>query len=337
MARVVSLTASCLAILCGAGAFAVEGPSPQDVEFFEKKIRPIFVKHCYECHSAEADEPAGSLLLDRKSGWVQGGDLGPAIVPGNPEESLLIGAVRYTESDLEMPPVGKLSDEEIKLLEEWVRRGAPDPFHPRGAGSERALAGASGGPADVAPPGHVRPDRPAAYARGDRGLPGGRFAPTPSPGSSTACSPRPIRRAVGAALAGRGPLRRLQRPGRERRPRQRLAVSRLGRRQRSIAICRTTISSSSSSRATCLPTEDDELRRERLIATGFLSLGPKVLAEPDKEKMEMDIVDEQIDTVGRAFLGLTLGCARCHDHKFDPISTTDYYALAGVFKERPLA
>jgi cytochrome c553 len=73
-------------------------------------------------------------------------------------------------------------------------------------------------------------------------------------------------------------------------------------------------------------------RHERLIATGFLALGPKVLAEVDEKKMEMDIIDEQIDTVGRAFLGLTLGCARCHDHKFDPIPTEDYYALAGIFK-----
>src|SRR6185312_9684885 len=67
------------------------------------------------------------------------------------------------------------------------------------------------------------------------------------------------------------------------------------------------------------------------IATGFLALGPKVLAEPDEKKMELDIVDEQVDTLGRTVLGLTLGCARCHDHKFDPVSTADYYGLAGVF------
>ena len=81
-----------------------------------------------------------------------------------------------------------------------------------------------------------------------------------------------------------------------------------------------------------LPARDDAQRREQSIATGFLSLGPKVLAEPDKVKMEMDIIDEQIDTLGKALLGLTLGCARCHDHKFDPIPTADYYALAGIFK-----
>ncbi len=81
-----------------------------------------------------------------------------------------------------------------------------------------------------------------------------------------------------------------------------------------------------------LPAKDETKRREQRIATGFLSMGPKVLAEPDKVKMEMDIIDEQINTLGKALLGLTLGCARCHDHKFDPIPTADYYALAGIFK-----
>ncbi|MBI4607106.1 MAG: DUF1553 domain-containing protein [Planctomycetes bacterium] len=75
-----------------------------------------------------------------------------------------------------------------------------------------------------------------------------------------------------------------------------------------------------------------EAARDRVIATGFLSIGPKMLAEDDPVKMEMDIVDEQVDTVGRTFLGLTLGCARCHDHKYDPIPAEDYYALAGIFK-----
>ncbi|MEO8426292.1 MAG: DUF1549 and DUF1553 domain-containing protein [Verrucomicrobiota bacterium] len=77
---------------------------------------------------------------------------------------------------------------------------------------------------------------------------------------------------------------------------------------------------------------DFSTKNERLVATGFLSLGAKVLAEPDPKKMEMDIIDEQIDTLGRAFMGMTLGCARCHDHKFDPIPTEDYYALAAILK-----
>ncbi len=81
-----------------------------------------------------------------------------------------------------------------------------------------------------------------------------------------------------------------------------------------------------------LPPADFTTKQERLVATGFLSLGAKVLAEPDQKKMEMDIIDEQIDTLGRAFMGMTLGCARCHAHKFDPIPTEDYYALAAIFK-----
>jgi cytochrome c553 len=81
-----------------------------------------------------------------------------------------------------------------------------------------------------------------------------------------------------------------------------------------------------------LPAADEQQRHEQLVATGFLALGPKVLAEVDEVKMEMDIIDEQLDTLGRAFLGLTLGCARCHDHKFDPVTQEDYYALAGIFK-----
>ena len=77
---------------------------------------------------------------------------------------------------------------------------------------------------------------------------------------------------------------------------------------------------------------DFSVRRNNLVATGFLALGPKLLAEPDLVKLEMDMIDEQIDVLGRAFLGLTLGCARCHEHKFDPVSTEEYYALAGIFK-----
>ena len=78
------------------------------------------------------------------------------------------------------------------------------------------------------------------------------------------------------------------------------------------------------------PTDDRDLARDRIVATGFLGLGPKVLAEPDKAKMRADIVDEQLDTIGKTFLGQTIGCARCHDHKFDPIPARDYYSMAGI-------
>src|SRR5690606_17660827 len=81
-----------------------------------------------------------------------------------------------------------------------------------------------------------------------------------------------------------------------------------------------------------LPYESDAQRTEQIVATGFLMLSAKMLSERDKEKLRMDVIDEQIDTVGRAFLGMTLGCARCHDHKSDPVPTEDYSALAGIFR-----
>ncbi|MFN0075552.1 MAG: c-type cytochrome domain-containing protein, partial [Prosthecobacter sp.] len=106
-----------------AAAFAEAG-----TELFESKIRPLLVEHCYECHSAEKTK--GGLALDTKAGWEKGGDSGPAILPGKPDESLLIKAVRYHDEDLAMPPQkkgGKLPDSAIAALTEWVKMGAPDP------------------------------------------------------------------------------------------------------------------------------------------------------------------------------------------------------------------
>ncbi|NND95852.1 MAG: DUF1549 domain-containing protein, partial [Pirellulaceae bacterium] len=100
----------------------------EQLEFFESKIRPILVQHCYECHSAAAEDLEAGLYLDSKWGWSTGGDSGPAIIPGDVDESLVIHAVRYTEDQVSaMPPKSKLADEQIKLLEKWVEMGAPDP------------------------------------------------------------------------------------------------------------------------------------------------------------------------------------------------------------------
>ena len=97
-------------------------------EFFENKIRPLLADQCYKCHSSQAPKLKGGLSLENREGWVKGGDTGPAIVPGNPDASLLIKAVRYTDEDLQMPPKGhKLSDDQIADLVNWVKMGAPDP------------------------------------------------------------------------------------------------------------------------------------------------------------------------------------------------------------------
>ena len=103
---------------------------PEHVEFFENKIRPIFAEHCYKCHSFESGKSKAELRLDTRDALRQGGSTGPAIVPGDPEKSLLIEAVRHGNEDLQMPPKeegGKLSAEQIAALEQWVKLGAPDP------------------------------------------------------------------------------------------------------------------------------------------------------------------------------------------------------------------
>ncbi len=124
-----SLAFFCLLTLIAFSAPAIaQSPSPDQIEFFESKVRPILVEHCYKCHSAEADEIEAGLVLDTKAGWETGGDSGPTIVPGNLDESLLVQAIRYDEDVVTgMPPKSKLSDDKIAILERWVSMGAPDP------------------------------------------------------------------------------------------------------------------------------------------------------------------------------------------------------------------
>ena len=96
-------------------------------DFFSSQVLPILQTNCYECHSHEAKKMKGGLTLDSKSGWAKGGDSGPTIIPGKPEKSLIITAIRHEDSDYEMPPKKTLPDEKINILVDWVKRGAPDP------------------------------------------------------------------------------------------------------------------------------------------------------------------------------------------------------------------
>src|SRR5215831_17609566 len=119
-----------LALLLAAPATARQETAPPDaagLEFFEKKIRPVLVDRCYSCHSATAEKLKGNLHLDTREGTLKGGDLGPAVVPGDPERSLLIKAIRFTDPDLQMPPKKRLPAEQVADFEAWVKRGAPDP------------------------------------------------------------------------------------------------------------------------------------------------------------------------------------------------------------------
>jgi hypothetical protein len=128
-----------VALGCADVALAAETapePSKAGLEFFEKNVRPILSEHCYKCHSIAEGASKGGLILDSRDGMQKGGDEGPAVVPGNPGKSLLLRAITYTDNELQMPPKkagGKIPDAKIKVLEEWVKMGAPAPV---GAGNK---------------------------------------------------------------------------------------------------------------------------------------------------------------------------------------------------------
>jgi mono/diheme cytochrome c family protein len=345
-------------------------PSAEQMRFFESSIRPVLVEHCQKCHGAE--KQWGNLRLDSSKALLQGGDTSAAIVPGQPEQSLLIRAIRQTDEDLKMPPKGKLSDKQIADFVQWVKIGAPypaaadapkvrhrDPKHwsfqsptdpqvptvnqtswpqsPLDAFILAKLEGEKLSPAAAA-------DKRTLIRRATFDLTG--LPPTPDETANFLADISPdafsrvIERLLDSPAYG------------ERWGRHWLDIARYADsngldenvaqgnawRYRDYVVASFNQDKPYDQfvmeqlAGDLLPTDDPVLRKERLVATGFLAIGPKVLAEVDEAKMQMDIVDEQIDTVGRALLGLTLGCARCHDHKFDPIDTADYYGLAGIFK-----
>lgn len=100
---------------------------PEEIEFFEQKIRPVLEASCYTCHSTQTKSSLGGLLLDSREGLLKGGLSGPIITPGEPDKSLLLKAIRFEDPKMQMPPMGKLSDQQIKDFETWVKQGAPIP------------------------------------------------------------------------------------------------------------------------------------------------------------------------------------------------------------------
>lgn len=379
-------------------SFAAEPPSPEDLAFFESKIRPLLLAKCVDCHGADLAE--SELRLDQLSGMLGGGVSGPAVVPGKVDESLLLSAISYKDEALQMPPDEKLADAEIALLKDWIARGAPHPeadgvampaprksaidleqakqywsFKPirrpelpavsnpewvinpidqfilaglesRGLVPARPvdkrtlirrvtydLTGLP--PTPEAVDAFLADESPVAYARvidrlldskeygehwGRHWLDIARYADSNGLDENVAHGnawryrdyvirslndDKPLDQFIVEQIAG-----------------DLLAKQELER----LAAADPAIAAASDPATVAVTPQIADLR----IATGFLTLGPKVLAEADKVKMRMDIIDEQIDTIGKAFLGMTFGCARCHDHKFDPISAADYYAMAGI-------
>jgi len=349
--------------------------TPENADFFEQKIRPLLVERCYQCH-AQGKPIKGGLKLDTRGGWQKGGDTGPALVPGKPDESLLIKAVRYQDADLQMPPAGKLPDAQINLLEEWVRRGAPDPRDDAGPGAKavtdrdatRNHWAYQPPTIPAAPPvkrgewplnavdrfvlakleeqglqPSLNADRYTWLRRVSLDLTG--LPPTPAEiqefiddHSVTACEHVVDRLLASPAFGERWTRPWLDLVG---------YADQIGSannvpaehawRFRDYVIRSFNVDKPFDEfvreqlAGDLMSAGSIEQRRDQLTATGFLVLGNVNIVEADKLQMEMDLVDQQIEKVGKTFLGMTLNCTRCHDHKFDPIMLDDYYGLAGIF------
>ncbi len=350
----------------------------EQVDFFEKKIRPVLAANCQVCHNH--DLKTAELDLSSAEGFLRGGASGPLIDKDNPGESRLLKVLSYDERQ-KMPPTGKLKDAELADVAAWVNVGAPWP----GAAQ-----------AKVAP----APSKHKEFTEEQKNF--WAFQPvgsTPPPSVKNESWVRsPIDRFILARLEEKGLqpsapaekttlLRRATYdltglPPTEREIAQFLAddspdafakvVDRLlasprygeqwGRHWLDVARYADSTGNDEDHRyphawryrdyvieafnndlpydqfvreqiaGDLLPAaKPGEVNARGIIATGLIALGPKAIAQQDKKKMVYDVYDEQLDVVAKAFMGLTITCARCHDHKFDPILTRDYYSLVGMF------
>ena len=360
----------CFALCLRSSSLAADSPSPAQIEFFENKIRPVLVDHCYSCHSDQSEKVKGGLRLDTREALLRGGTSGAVLVPGEPDASLLIKAVRYQDEELQMPPKNKkLPAEQIADLEAWVKMGAPDPRTADGPrpltdiAEARARHWAFQPVSSPSPPKvnqtrwvqtpvdafvlakleqkKLKPAPPADRRTLIRrvcydliGLP-----PTPEEVTAFVNDPQPdayarlVERLLASPHYG------------ERWGRYWLDVARYadtkgylaGGEERRYPFSYTyrdyVIRAFNEDKpydqflieqiaADRLPSGED---KSELAALGFLTLGRRFLNNPN------DIIDDRIDVVTRGTLGLTVSCARCHDHKFDPIPTKDYYGLHGIF------
>jgi hypothetical protein len=374
------------ALVAAAGPAAPAAPiSASDLEFFETKIRPVLADQCYRCHSSQSEKLRAELNLDTRAGTLEGGESGPALVPGKPDDSLLIEAIRYGNPDLRMPPKGnKLPDDVIANFEEWVRRGAPDP-RTAPAASKVAAAHAYAPSKDhwsfkpVVQPAVPKTKHPEwcltpidNFILADLEAAG--MQPSP------ATNRRTLLRRVTYDLTGLPPSeaeilafdndkspdaytkvvdRLLASPHYgERSARAWLDLARFSdtkgnakRREdprypgawtyRDYVIdafntdkpYNTFVTEQlaadylvkASLNRKSLPADTSPGDRRILAAMGFLTLGNEF------DGNNNDVINDRIDVTSKAFLGLTVSCARCHDHKFDPIPTKDYYSLYGIF------
>ena len=349
--------------------------TPQQVEFFESKVRPLLVEHCYECHSGAEEQ--GGLRLDNRQGLRQGGDTGPAINEERLGESLILRAVRYEDFDLQMPPSGKLPAESIRVFEEWVKSGAGDPrvLDPNATQASGMSVEQGREFWSMRPVTKLKVPIDSIDSLEDwGGNPIDAFIAQrlKVSGLSPAmpASRRELLKRLSFDLIGLPPtLDELEAfeqdnaPGAVERQIDRLLDSpqygvRYGRHWLDVARYSDSngldeniaygnawryrdyvVDSMNADKPFNRFIEEQiagdllpDANRESITGTGYLVLGAKVLAEPDREKLTMDTIDEQLDALGKTFLGMTFGCVRCHDHKFDPVKQRDYYAMAAILR-----
>lgn len=337
--------------------------SPNGLLFFEQKVRPVLIEHCYSCHSAQAKKLKGNLYLDSKAGWQKGGDSGePAIIPGKPEESLLIRTIQHIEEDLEMPPKKpKLGDAIIADLVTWVRLGAPDPREGVKIEVKRAdkswwslqpLRDAKSKISDFKSA--VIDDFIAAKLR-DKGL-----------GFNATADPRALIRRMTYDLHGVPPTPEeveafVQKPDVPSLVERLLASPRYGERYGRHWLDVVRFGESNGFERNFIiddlwPFRDyvirsinddkpfDQFFTEHLagdivgkgkpeveVGSAFLVAGPYDDVGNQDRVAQANIraatLDDMVTATSGAFLGLTINCARCHDHKFDPIPSEDYYRI----------
>ena len=344
-------------------------PSPTQLRFFETNIRPALVKYCYKCHSVESGDSRAGLLLDTRRGLLEGGDSGPAIVPGDPDDSLLWEAINW--DGYEMPPSEQMPADVIAKFKQWIEMGAPDPrerkllVHKTKITTQDIEKGKqhwafqppktnAGVDIDQLVTARLHeegmtPSGPADAFTLLRRLNFDLVGLPPEPAEIRAFQSAFSRDSDAAVKAKIDEL--LSRPQYgERWGRHWLDVARYAESSGSRNVgyphawrYRDYVIDSFNDdtpydrfvaeqiAGDLLPVKTDEQWHENLIATGFLAIGMKHHDEKNPRKFMADMIDEQIDTMTQAVLGLTVSCARCHDHKYDPIPTDDYYALAGIF------
>ncbi len=364
-----------------AGGLARAAETPEQLEFFEKKIRPVLAEHCAKCHSATSEKLKGGLLLDSRNDILKGGESGPAAVAGDPEKSLLIRAIRYTDEDLQMPPKHRLTAEQVRDFEEWVRTGLPDPRTAKP--TDKSTAGAlnmdearkfwSFQPVSNPP---VPAVKDTAWARGDidRFL----LAKLEERGLAPAADAdrRGLLRRATYDLTGMPPtpeemrtfLADVSADAFAKVVERLLASPRYGEqwgrhwldvvRYADTTGCNSDFPVPSAYRyrnyvidsfnadkpydqflreqiaGDLQPSAGDEDRFQKIIATGYLATARRFASGPGDFHLTLE---DLIDNLGKTVMGLSLACARCHDHKFDPVSARDYYALYGIFESTRFA